>query len=184
MEWIVNPSRDEIVAMIARMRPSDLSVLEAALKNEGSSQLVTIADSDNDKLWTAFCSMGLMELVINHPISQASKETKVFAISPGGRADLASIFTSAIRSRQQLHTANSSEKSRAMVDVNNNLSVPFVVDFNNKIRLGGGDGTDIMALTGMLLEIIIRSNFSSQTYPNTLNKIYAMTRDRLAKAKI
>jgi hypothetical protein len=74
-----------------RMKPSDLSVLDAAMQR-GSGILLTNRDSDNDRLWSQLVELGLMRVTTLPPEFAHVADGKAFELVDKGRERLPLLF--------------------------------------------------------------------------------------------
>jgi hypothetical protein len=77
-----------LLGFLQRLKPSDMSILEAALATP-DSQIATVRNSANDHLWSTMVELGLareMPLDIKVPPELTNFQPKSFALTEEGRA--------------------------------------------------------------------------------------------------
>jgi hypothetical protein len=77
-----------LLELLQRLKPSDMSVLDAVLATP-DSQIATVRNSANDILWSTMTELGLareMPLEIEVPPALANFQPKSFALTEEGRA--------------------------------------------------------------------------------------------------
>lgn len=86
----MNEDEQGVIDLLRSLKPSDLSILDAALATP-DSQIATVRNSPNDMLWSALERLGLaQEVVLDIEIPPMLKNfhPKSFAITDRGNAEI------------------------------------------------------------------------------------------------
>jgi anti-sigma-K factor RskA len=89
----MNPSADdtkELVQLMQRLSPGERSVLVATLETP-NSQIATVRDTPNDRLWSRMVELGLaqeMTLEVNLLTALKHMQPRSFALTELGRAKI------------------------------------------------------------------------------------------------
>jgi len=137
-------------------------------------QLTTVAGSKNYALWSELAALGWLT-ALPDPVPPPGGESvalRAFAQTPEGKDAIPRLLADYVRERDQLAARISS--------IHNEHCLPFATALLHKVKEAGGTPNDVMILTALTVEKVVKTGFPEQNRTAAAENICHYIRLRVA----